>query len=360
MAVSAVVGLLAISGSYAWWSRHAATGGPALGVTPLPVQLCTPVRSEGQADIRLSGTLEGDLQVPVIARSEGYIVRLAHEIGAQVKQGEVLAEIDNPEAGLRLTQASAARRQSEAAADLAQVSLQRWEDLHAKGMVSQQALDERRSMLAQQRANLAASEAEVQRLRQQLAFTRIVAPFAGVITRRDVSVGDMVGGAHAGKPLFVLTRMDPLRVYVQVPQGYASRIKAGMPAVLTSSTLPGRKFDGQIMRTTGVIDPVTGTMQAEVRPAQSGGALLPGAFVEVQLAVDEQQSWRVPSNTLLFRPKGVMVAVVAPNGRVQLKPVELGRDLGSTVEIVQGVGAHDRVIVNPAEAIADNDIVKVP
>ena len=233
----------------------------------------------------------------------------------------------------------------------------RWEALRDKDVVSQQELDERRSAAAQADANLAAADANVQRLRQLQGFTRVTAPFSGVITRRNVDVGDLIDSS--GKTLFVLTQIDPLRVYVNVPQSYAQLVRPGQKVVVTQAELRGRKFEGEVARTSASIDAATRTMQVEISLPNRDGTLLPGAFVQVALPLQASASLLVPTNVLLFRGEGTRVAVVDAGGHVHLRPVTLGRNLGEAIEILDGVDAGDRLVVNPSDSLADGDVVAI-
>ena len=305
--------------------------------------------------LALPGSLQGVQQATLAARSAGYVKRWTKDIGSHVEKGELLAEIESPEVDQQLSQAQAARQQAAASLALAQSTVARWEALRRKDVVSQQELDERRSSASQAAANLAAAEANVQRLRQLQGFTRVTAPFAGVITRRNVDVGDLIDSS--GRTLFVLTQMDPLRVYVNVPQSYAQLVRPGQQVVVTQAELRGRSFPGTVARTAASIDATTRTMQVEIALANKDGTLLPGAYVQVELPLASAKTLVVPTNVLLFRGEGSRVAVVDGNSRVHLKPVTLGRNLGESIEVLDGIGAGERLVVNPSDALAEGDTV---
>lgn len=305
----------------------------------------------------LPGTLQGFVQSPVAARAGGYLRRWTKDIGSRVQKGELLAEIESPELDQQLSQAVAARQQMAASLDLARTTADRWEALRKRDAVSQQELEERRSGYTQARANLAAADANVQRLRELSAFKRLVAPFAGVITRRNVDIGDLID--TTGKPLFLLAQTDPLRVYVNVPQSYAQLVRVGQPVVVTQAELQGRSFRGQVARTAASIDAGTRTMQVEVALPNRDGALLPGAFVQVSMALAASGALSVPSNTLMFRGDGTRVAVVDGAGTVHLQPVRLGRNYGETVDVVEGLRGSERLVLNPSDSLADGDKVQV-
>jgi RND family efflux transporter MFP subunit len=242
---------------------------------------------------------------------------------------------------------------------LAASTVERWEALRKKDAVSQQELDERRSADAQARANLAAADANVERLRQTESFKRIVAPFAGVITRRNVDVGDLIDAGGAGRALFLLAQTDPLRVYVSVPQAYAQLVKPGQEVIVTQAELAGQTFNGKVARTAASIDAATRTMQVEISLPNREGALLPGAYVTVALPLQASRTLVIPTNALMFRGDGTRVAVVDAAGTVNLRPVKIGRNFGNTVELLEGAAASDRLVLNPPDSLAEGDKIAV-
>ena len=328
----------------------------------LHVQTALPRKPTAGQTLALPGTLQGFVQSPISARASGYLKRWTKDIGSRVEKGELLAEIETPEIDQQLSQAIAARAQAASGLELAKSTAERWENLRKKDVVSQQDLDERRSAVAQATSNVAAADANVQRLRQTEGFKRIVAPFAGVITRRNVDVGDLIdagAGGGAGRALFMLAQTDPLRVYINVPQAYAQLVKAGQPVVVTQAELRGQRFNGEVARTSGSIDATTRMMQVEVSLPNRDGALLPGAYVQVSLPLAAARTLTVPANALLFRAEGTRIAVVDAEGRIQLRPVTLGRNYGENVELVEGIGGNDRMVLNPSDSLAEGDVVTV-
>jgi len=323
------------------------------------VKVTTPKSDDAGQTLSLPGTLQGFVQSPIAARASGYLRKWYKDIGARVAKGDLLAEIETPEIDQQLSQAIAARQQAAASLDLAKSTVERWESLRKKDVVSQQELDERRSSVVQARANVAAAEANVQRLRQLDAFKRVIAPFGGVITKRNVDVGDLIdaGSNGGGRALFVLTQTDPLRVYVNVPQTYSQIVKAGQTVVVTQAELRGQSFKGTVARTAGAIDAATRTMQVEIALPNPSGTLLPGAYVQVALPMAASTVLRVPTNTLLFRPDGSRVALVDANGRISLRKVQIGRNLGEEMELLDGIAATDRLVLNPTDSLADGDVV---
>ncbi|MDB5953417.1 efflux RND transporter periplasmic adaptor subunit [Ramlibacter sp.] len=317
----------------------------------------TQVKATGAGQkLVLPGTLQGFVQAPVSARAGGYLRRWTKDIGSRVEKGELLAEIETPELDQQLSQAIAARNQTAATVELAKTTVDRWEALRKRDAVSQQELEERRSGYVQARANLAGADANVERLRQLEGFKRVLAPFSGVITRRNVDIGDLI---DSNKPLFLLSQTDPLRVYVNVPQAYAQLVRQGQPAVVTQAEIRGRSFAGQVARTAGSIDTATRTMQVEIALPNRDAALLPGAFVQVELSALASGALTIPSNALLFRGQGTLVAKVDPAGTVQMVPVRLGRNYGETVEVAQGLQGNETLVLNPSDSLAAGDKVQV-
>jgi RND family efflux transporter MFP subunit len=354
--------LLALGAGRTIFSRITNAKALETGTTERAVQYVkTTVAKGGDVGqtIALPGTLQGQVQSPIAARASGYLKRWTRDIGSKVDKGELLAEIETPEIDQQLSQAIAARQQAASSLELAKSTLARWEGLRQKDVVSQQELDERRSGASQAVANLAAAEANVQRLRQTEAFKRITAPFAGVITRRNVDVGDLIdAGGGTSRALFVLTQTDPLRVYVNVPQSYAQLIKPGQKVVVTQAELRDQRFEGTVARTGASLDAATRTMQVEIALPNRDGTLLPGAYVQVQLPLAQSNtSIAVPANVLLIRAEGIRVAVLDRQGQVRLRPVRIGRNLGETVEVLDGVNPDDVLVLNPSDSIADGDKV---
>jgi RND family efflux transporter MFP subunit len=325
------------------------------------VRVATPRNLSSGPTLSLPGTLQGFVQAPIAARASGYLRRWYKDIGSRVQKGELLAEIETPEIDQQLSQAIAARAQTASSLELAKSTQERWEALRKKDAVSQQELDEKRSAYVQAQANVAAADANVERLRQLEGFKRVVAPFAGIITKRNVDVGDLIdaGGGSGARALFVLSQTDPLRVYVNVPQTYAQLIKVGQKVSITQTELPGKRFDGEIVRTAGAIDTTTRTMQIEINLPNRNGTLLPGAFVQVALPLPADTALVIPANALLFRKEGLSVAVVDANGTVHMRPVQIGRNLGPTIEVLQGVSTSDRLVLNPPDSLADGDRVMI-
>lgn len=324
------------------------------------VKTALPKSDAAGQTVSLPGTLQGYVQSPIAARASGYLKRWTHDIGSRVAKGALLAEIEAPEIDQQLSQAIAVREQTASSLGLAKSTRERWEALRKRDAVSQQELDEKRSGEVQAAANLAAADANVERLRQLEGFKRVVAPFAGVITRRNVDVGDLIdAGGGAGRVLFTLAQTDPLRVYVYVPQAYSQLVKPGQEVSITQAELRGQVFRGTVARTAGSIDAATRTMQVEIQLPNRDGVLLPGAYVQAALPLAASKALVIPANTLMIRGAGTLVAVVGADGRIKLKPIKVGRNYGQTVEVLDGVSATDQLVLNPSDSLGEGDTVTV-
>jgi RND family efflux transporter MFP subunit len=313
--------------------------------------------------LTLPGTLLGVIESTVYARSNGYVVRWVRDIGSSVKKGDLLAEIAAPEIDQELSQAVSSRAQADAGASLAKSTADRWQALRQKDAVTQQDLDERLSAFNQAAANLAAADANVGRLQKLQGFNRVVAPFDGVVTRRNIDVGDLVNAGNGGtaQALFSIAQVDPMRLYIYVPQMYARQIKIGDELTVTLAERAGEQYRGSVARTARAIDSATRTMQVEIQIPNPTGALIAGSYVQVTLPINvDAHALVVPTNVLLFRPEGTRVALVDGAGRVHLAAVKLGTDYGAEVEVLSGLNAADRIVLNPADSLADGDLVTLP
>jgi RND family efflux transporter MFP subunit len=364
--VGAIVGVLLIGGVIVFVLRSFQASALETSTTLHAKQYVTTIAPEAGGDgqpLTLPGTLLGVIESTVYARSNGYVVRWVKDIGSSVKKGELLAELTAPEIDQELSQAVSARAQAAASTSLAQSTAERWQALRQKDAVTQQDLDEHLSAASQASANLAAADANVGRLEKLRGFNRVVAPFDGVVTRRNVDVGDLVnaGNGGTGQALFAVAQVDPLRLYVYVPQIYARQIKIGDAVTVTLAERIGQQFQGTIARTARAIDAATRTMQVEIQVPNPIGALIAGSYVQVTLPINvDAKALVVPTNVLLFRPEGTRVALVDSGGRVHLTAVKLGTDFGTRVEVLSGLSASDRVVLNPADSLADGDVVTLP
>ncbi|MBZ5657574.1 MAG: efflux RND transporter periplasmic adaptor subunit [Acidobacteriia bacterium] len=316
----------------------------------------------GNDELVLPGNLQAFEESPIFARTNGYLVRWYKDIGSQIQKGELLANIDTPEVDQELSQARASREQIKAQLELAKISADRWANLRKTDAVSQQEADQQASGYQQAQANLAAADANVRRLEQLESFKNVYAPFSGVLTRRNVDPGALInaGAGATGKELFDVARVDPLRVYVSVPQAYAPTMKVGVKAAITLQEFPGQKFLGTVARTADAIDPSTRTLLTEVDVPNKDGKLLPGSFGQVHFATGTNVARiTIPVNTMLFRAEGSRVAVVDKDGKVVFHPITIGRDFGATLEILGGIEQSDQIIINPSDSLEEGQQVQV-
>jgi membrane fusion protein, multidrug efflux system len=329
--------------------------------TAIPTVAVVHPQSEASNDeLILPGNLQAFEESPIFARTNGYLLRWYKDIGSKVEKGELLAAIDTPEVDQELSQARATREQVKSALGLAKISADRWANLRKTDSVSQQEADQEASGYEQAQANLAAAEANVHRLEQLESFKNVYAPFSGVLTRRTVDPGALInsGAQAAGRQLFDIARVDPLRVYVSVPQAYAPTIRVGMKAAVTLQEFPGQKFLGTVVRTADAIDPATRTLNTEVDVPNKDGKLLPGSFGQVHFATGTSvQRITIPVNAMLFRAEGPQVAIIDKNSKVHLHPITIGRDFGATLEILGGVDASDQIIINPSDSLEEGQPV---
>ena len=297
------------------------------------VAVVQPTAEPADNELVLPGNLQAYIESPIFARTNGYLLRWYKDMGSKVKKGELLASIDTPEVDQELSQARASREQIKAALGLAKISADRWANLRKSDSVSQQEADQQASGYQQAQANLAAADANVRRLEEMESFKNVYAPFSGVLTRRNVDPGALINsGAQAnGRELFDIARVDPLRVYVSVPQAYAPSMRVGVKAAVTLQEFPGQKFTGMVVRTADAIDMTTRTLNTEVDVPNKDGKLLPGSFGQVHFTVGNPvQRITIPTNAMLFRAEGAQVAVVGPDNKVQLRSIVIGRDFGTT------------------------------
>jgi len=333
----------------------------------LTVETLTPTRAPASQELLLPGNVMPFADASIYARTSGYIQHWYADIGAKVKAGQTLADIDTPELDAQLRQARADEATAKANYTFANSTAQRWQTMLQTQSVSQQDADAKTSDSAAKLAAWQAAQANVARLSELVSYEKVTAPFDGVITARNVDVGALVtaGGspgiaAANGGELFHIEQTDRLRVYVDVPQNDAQGVTPGTKVYLTTQQYPGRKFDATVARSTNSIDPVSRTLRVEVDVDNRDGTLLPGAYSQVHLALETAHpALEVPVSALLFRPDGVTVAVIGNGEKVQLKTVTIGRDFGTYVEVATGLAATDRVINNPGDAISSGETVRV-
>lgn len=320
-----------------------------------------PEVARGQRTLSLPATLRGRQEAAIHARTNGYVKAWKKDIGDRVKQGEVLALIDTPEVDQDLAQARATLQQIQARLDLTRTSLARWESLRGSNAVSQQEFDERRAAFHAAQADLAAARAGVQRLEALQQFARIVAPFDGVVVRRHVEIGALVaaGSAATNRELYYLAQDDVLRLTVAVPQSHLEGVKVGQTVSLRLLERPQLKLAGVVRRVAGGIDPATRSAQVEIEVPNADGKLKPGGYVEVGLELaGAGATLFVPPTAVQFRQDGPRVAVLNEDQSLSLKPVKLGRDLGRSVEVVEGLSEGDAVVLNPPDTVLAGERVR--
>jgi RND family efflux transporter MFP subunit len=325
------------------------------------VAVVHPKVTAGAEEIVLPGNMQAFKDTPIWARASGYLKAWHVDIGARVKQGQLLAEIEAPEVEQQLTQARAQLNTDQANLKLSEITAERYINLFKTDSVSKQDVDNAVQDQAAKAATVKSSQANVSRLEQLVAYEKVYAPFNGVITARNIDVGALVdAGANApGKELFHLASNSILRVYVNVPEVYSRAARAGVNASLTLTEFPGQQFKGKIVRDADAIDIASRTLLVEVDVNNPTGQLLPGSYVSVHIKLPSKvQAVTVPANALLFRSEGLRAAVVR-NNRTELLPVILGRDYGDSVEIVSGLRPEDQVIVNPSDSIVSGQEVRL-
>jgi RND family efflux transporter MFP subunit len=353
------------------------------------VAVAHPKMGSLENEVVLPGNIQAFIDAPVSARASGYLKKWYADIGAHVKAGQTLAEIDAPELDQQVRQAEAAVEQAKAAldqtlanlqqgkanAELARVNAQRWTNLVAKGVVSRQENDQYQAQyqaqtanvaalekgIAAARGNVSAAEANLSRLQELQGYKTVKAPFDGVITVRNTDIGALVsaGNGAASAELFHIAATAKLRVYVNVPQIYSRAAVPGIPAELTLSEFPGRRFRGKLVRTAEAMDAGTRTLLTEVDVDNPTGELKPGAYAEVHLTIPAAApSVIVPVGALLFRSEGLRLGLIRDGNRVELVPIILGKDFGTEVEVLSGIRTEDLIILNPADSLTSGALVR--
>jgi RND family efflux transporter MFP subunit len=320
-----------------------------------------PVPSPPSEELVLPGSVQAFFEAPIYARTSGYLRKWYTDIGDHVKRGQVLAEIDTPEVDQQYRQSQADLATALANANLAKITDVRWKGLLANEAVSQQDADTRAGQAAAAEATAASAQANVARLRELESFKRVVAPFEGTVTARNTDIGDLINaGQTAGSALFRVADMEKLRVYVDVPEPYAVGTKPGIVVHLLFTEHPGKDYPATLVRTAQALDPTQRTLRVEVQVDNHEGELFPGSYTEVHFKLPGSIStYRIPANALIFRTQGLQVATVGPDNRATLKTILEGRDFGTSVEVLSGIGGDDRVIINPPDSLADGGMVRI-
>lgn len=327
------------------------------------VEVMQPKEGSPQTEIVLPGTIEAFVDSPIYSRTDGYLKKWYFDIGAHVKKGDLLAEIETPEIDQQLDQAKADLNTAEANYNLAQTTAQRYQDLAKSDSVSKQDVDNAIGDYQAKKAMVASAQSNVNRLEQLQSFEKIYAPFDGVITARNTDVGHLINAGASASPgteLFHMAAVNKLRVYINVPQQYSVSAKPGLPATLELQQFPGKMFKGTLVRTADSIDLASRTLLTEVDVDNSTGELLPGAFTQVHLKIPSgAPSVIIPVTALIFRAQGLQAAVVNDGKHADIRSITLGRDYGSEVEVVSGLTAQDHVMVNPPDSLVKGEEVRI-
>jgi RND family efflux transporter MFP subunit len=312
-------------------------------------------------EVVLPGATQPFVNSPIYARTNGYLVKWYYDIGAKVKQGDLLAVIDTPEVDKQLEQARADLASAKSNLALSKTTAERWQGLVKTRSVSQQSTDQAMDNLNATQATVDSYAANVRRLEDLVSFEKVYAPFDGVITIRNADTGWLIsaGAGSPGKELFQLSQTSTLRIFVAVPEVYSRAARLGSMATLTLDEFPSQTFHGSIARTSESIDMASRTLNTEIDVDNPTGQLLPGAYVHVHLKLPAQtRSLTIPANTLLFRSEGLRVGVIR-NGRAQLIPITIGVDYGATVQVTSGLTTADQLIVNPSDSLISGAPVRV-
>jgi RND family efflux transporter MFP subunit len=346
------------------WSRNASEARlkeTTLAQSVPTVAVVRPTTGGNKSSLDLPGRLEAYARAPIYARVSGFLKAWYVDIGAPVKAGQLLAEIEAPDLDQQLLQARAALASAEAAETLARVTAQRWQTLGGSNAVSKQTVDEKAGDLTVKQALTKAALANVDRLSVLSDFKRVTAPFDGIVTTRNTDVGALINAdSSAGLALFVISDTQKLRVTVGVPQNYVPAVKLNSKVQVIVPEYPGKIYTGVVEASARAVDAASGTTRMQLVVDNAAGELMPGAFANTRIELPENmQALSVPAGALIFDQKGLRVATVDANSRVLLKPITISRDLGQIVEIGTGLSRNDRVIESPPDGLADGDPVRV-
>jgi RND family efflux transporter MFP subunit len=326
------------------------------------VAVTHPTAEVAQEDLVLPGTLQAYVESPIYARTNGYLQKWYHDIGTRVPKGELLADIDTPEVDQQLSQARADLNTSQANANLSRITSARYQELIKTDGVSKQEVDNAVGDYEAKAATVKSSEANVRRLEELESFKHVYAPFSGVITKRNIDTGTLINAGNGGnqQELFILAQTDPIRVYVSVPEMYSPSVRSGLGAFLELAQYPGQQFEGKVVRTAEAIDPNTRTLLTEVDVPNKDARLFPGGYAQVHLQIKVAASRvQVPVNALLFRAEGLRAVVVDANHKTHLRQLTIGRDYGTSLEVLQGLEPTDWIVLNPADSLDEGQQVRV-
>jgi RND family efflux transporter MFP subunit len=356
-ALIVVVGLAA--GLIPRWHHRVALREETRELAIQTVAVVSPAPGTAAAGLTLPAEVKPLLEAPIYARASGYLKRWLVDIGAQVKEGQLLAEIDAPELNQELAQARAQLNQAEATLSLAKTTAARWTDLLKTASVSEQEDAEKQADLQLKSAMVEAARSNVRRLEDLQGFEKVTAPFSGIITARNIDVGQLIA-AGSNRELFRLAQTGTLRIYARVPQNAAHSVVPGQMAELLLPEAPGQAFPAKVVRTAGAVSADSRTLLVELAVDNPRGEILAGGYAQVRFTeAKPDATLTLPSNTLLFRSEGLQVGVVGSDQKVVLKSITIGRDFGPTVEVLNGVSAADRVILNPSDSLVTGATVRL-
>jgi RND family efflux transporter MFP subunit len=361
------IAFIAVAAIFGWgvWSRvraRTALNLETAQVARQAVSVVSPKRTAPAQEIILPGNVQPFIASPIYSRTNGYLKKWYVDIGARVTEGQLLAVIETPEVDQQLQQSMSNLNTAKANLALAEITKNRYQGLLNDNAVSQQDVDNAVGTYNANKATVDANQANVRQLQALQSFEKIYAPFDGVVTARNIDIGDLINSGSSGgvkTDLFHIAQPRTLRVYVNVPEEYSQGVRNGMTADLNLAEFPGRKFQGKLVRTADAINMTTRTLLIEVDVDNPAGTLLTGSYAEVHLAVPAQNStYLLPVNTLIFRSEGLRVGIVK-DGKVTLSAVTPGHDFGNEIEIVFGLKADDQVIINPPDSIVSGQAVEI-
>jgi membrane fusion protein (multidrug efflux system) len=314
-------------------------------------------RATGTRELVLPATLQAFDDTAIHARASGYLGKWLVDIGDHVKAGQVLAKIDSPEIDQELRQERANLDVANANLELARVTAERWKALGTQNAVAQQDVDQRVADYASRRADVAAAQANLQRLNELQQFETITAPFAGVITARNIDVGDLIN-AGSGPELFHISQSNVLRVYVNVPQADVPDMRVGLPVDVLVEEFPSQQFPGKVVRFAGALDAASRTLLVEAQIPNAQAQLFPGMFCRLRFQLPSDPAILIPSSDAIIRAEGTLVATVTDQNAIHFEKVALGRDFGTRIEIRSGLAAGTRVVENPSDALSEGEAVE--
>jgi RND family efflux transporter MFP subunit len=356
-----VLAALFLVGMFPRWRANAALTSAARDQRPT-VSVVSTQRSDGSSNLVLPGSTQAIQEAAIYARTNGYVSKWYTDIGAKVQAGDLLAEIETPEIDQELNQARATAQQASANSDLARATLKRWQELVEKKVVSAQEFDEKKSALDARQADVNAAQANVARLEKLQGFQKVVAPFSGIVTARNIDNGSLVSAGNGGQTaaLFHVAQTDTLRIYVTVPQTNARSVTPGESAAVSFREIPDKTFDAKVVRTAGALDPASRTLLTELQVANTDGQLFPGMYAEIKFAFPQDgRTLLVPGNVVMVQSDGPKVLTVDAKQTIRTRAVKLGHDLGDKVEILSGLDPTEPLVANPSGSLRDGVEVKV-